>query len=130
VVIIWINGTFGSGKTTTGTLLVEQDARLRLFDPEWVGTMLANNLADHDFTDFQQLQPWRRLLPVVADELMRFTGQHLVAIQTVLDESYWQEVASGLAALGHSVVHVVVEADESVMRQRIAADDNERQAEQ
>jgi shikimate kinase len=128
-VIIWVNGTFGAGKTTTGTLLAERDPRLRLFDPEWVGYLLANNLADHEVTDFQQFPPWRRLTPLVADELMRFTGQDLVAVQTVLDEGYWLELESGLSALGHDVVHVVLEADEQVMRERIAADDTERGAE-
>jgi hypothetical protein len=124
-VIIWVNGTFGAGKTTTGRALVQRDPRLRLFDPEWVGFMLMNNLADQDFTDFQQLESWRKLTPLVVDELVRVTGQDLVAAQTVLDEHYWHELQSGLAALGHEVVHVVVEADEVVMRQRIAADQNE-----
>ena len=120
--IIWINGTFGAGKTTTGTFLAQRDSRLRVFDPEWVGYMLMNNLADRDFADFQQLESWRRLTPLVADELVRFTGQDRVTIQTVLDENYWDQLESGLSALGHEVVHVVVEADEFVMRQRIAAD--------
>lgn len=124
-VIIWINGTFGAGKTTTGTLLAQRNPRLRVFDPEWVGYMLMNNLADRDVTDFQQLESWRRLTPLVADELVRFTGHELVVIQTVLDEDYWRELQSGLSALGHEVVHVVLEADESVMRKRIAADENE-----
>jgi hypothetical protein len=80
-VILWINGTFGAGKTTTGTLLAQRSPRLRLFDPEWVGYLLRNNLADHNFTDFQQLEPWRRPTPLVADELATFTGQSLVTEQ-------------------------------------------------
>ncbi len=45
-----------------------------------------NNLADHEFTNFQHLPPWRTLVPVVADEVARVTGQGLVAVQTVLHE--------------------------------------------
>lgn len=60
---------------------------------------------------------------------MRFTRQDLVAVQTVLDEGYWLELQCGLSALGHEVVHVVLEAEEAVMRERIAADDTERGAE-
>ena len=41
---------------------------------EWVGYLLVNNLADYEFSDFQQLSPWRTLVPVVADEIVRFTG--------------------------------------------------------
>jgi hypothetical protein len=35
--IVWVNGTFGAGKTTTATLLVDRLADGRLFDAEEVG---------------------------------------------------------------------------------------------
>ena len=120
--IVWINGTFGVGKTSTATRLVADDPRLRLFDPEWVGYLLVNNLADHPVTDFQHLPPWRTLTPIVADEVVRFTGQSLVAVQTVLVEEYWHEIVEGLARLGHDVVHVVLKADPDVVRRRIDSD--------
>lgn len=127
-VIVWVNGTFGVGKTTTGRLLVRQDPHLRLFDPEWVGYMVVNNLTDHDVKDFQDLAPWRRLTPLVADELMRFTGQDLVVVQTVLNESYWHELESGFAEQGQSILHVVLEAEGAVMQRRITEDQEEAQA--
>jgi hypothetical protein len=49
-VIVWVNGTFGVGKTTTATQLVSLSPELRLFDPEWVGYLLMNNLSDHQVT--------------------------------------------------------------------------------
>ncbi len=49
---IWINGTFGVGKTTTGKALVEAKPTLRLFDPEAVGYMLMDSLKDQTFSDF------------------------------------------------------------------------------
>lgn len=127
---MWLNGTFGAGKTTTGTLLAQRDERLRVFDPEWVGYLLANNLADHEVSDFQHYESWRRLVPVVADEVARFTGQSLVAVQTVLDEGYFAELEGGLTLLGHEVLHVVLESDDAVMRERIAADEVEGGARQ
>lgn len=80
--IVWINGTFGVGKTTTASQLVTLSDRLRVFDPEWVGYLLKANLADQPFTDFQQLSAWRRLVPHVADEIIRLTGQSLVTVQS------------------------------------------------
>ena len=127
-VIVWVNGTFGAGKTTTGTLLAKRDERLRVFDPEGVGYLLRDALADHEVSDFQHYESWRRLVPVVADEVARFTGQSLVAIQAVLDEGYWRELVDGLARLGHEVLHVVVEADPAVMAERIESDQVERSA--
>ncbi len=67
--IVWLNGAFGAGKTTTSRSLVAHSGLLRQFDPAWVGFMLANNLADHPVTDFQQYPSRRHLVPVVADTL-------------------------------------------------------------
>jgi adenylylsulfate kinase-like enzyme len=68
-VIIWLNGTFGAGKTTTAGLLQDRSDRLRLFDPEWVGYMLRANLSDYPVPDFRHWESWRVLTPLVADEL-------------------------------------------------------------
>jgi hypothetical protein len=121
-VIIWVNGTFGAGKTTTADLLLQASPRLRKFDPEWVGYLLRANLGDHPVTDFRHWEPWRVLTPIVADELIRFSGQSLVAPQTVLEEDYWDELMQGLAQRGHDVLHVLLDAEPDVMRQRIEAD--------
>ncbi len=67
----------------------------RLFDVEWVGYLLAENLSDHDSSDFQQLPPWRTLVPVVTNEVANYTGQHLVARQSVLHPDYWRELRGG-----------------------------------
>lgn len=64
----------------------------------------------------------------MADEIVGFTGQTLVVIQTVLDEAYWDELELGLTALRHEIFHVVLEADDCVMRHRIEADEVEASA--
>ena len=63
------------------------------------------------------------MVPPVADEIARFTGQHLVAVQTVLVEDYWQEIETGLIGLGHSV-SMVLDADQDTLHARIDADEN------
>jgi AAA domain len=123
IVIIWINGTFGVGKTTAARLLSQQDRRLRLFDPEWVGYMLRENLSDYPVTDFRHWESWRVLTPLVADELIRFSGQNLVAPQTVLEENYWDELMSALSERDHEVFHVLLEAEDETLRARIGADE-------
>jgi hypothetical protein len=117
-----MNGTFGVGKTTTATHLVAKSDRLRLFDPESVGYLLMHNLADYEFTDFQQLPPWRALVPVVADEIFSFTKQDLVAVQTVLHQEYWNELRDGLRARGHEVLHVLLDAAPDTLHARIDSD--------
>lgn len=63
--IVWLNGTFGAGKTTTAHELVYRSQGWRIFDPESVGYMLSDNLRDLEFSDFQDLPSWRRLTPLV-----------------------------------------------------------------
>jgi adenylylsulfate kinase-like enzyme len=121
-VIIWLNGTFGAGKTTTAHQLVGALPEVRLFDPEYVGYMVAEHLRDHEFTDFQQLEPWRTLVPTVMAEVIRFTSQGLVAPQSVLVSAYWQELRDGFVDCSLDVFHVLLDADFDVLRARIDAD--------
>ncbi len=122
VVIIWVNGTFGAGKTTISHLVADRSPGLRLFDPESVGYMLRPNLTDYPVRDFRDWESWRVLTPIVADEVARFSGQSLVAPQTVLEEAYWDELVHGLSQRGHDVLHVLLDADEDSLRARIEAD--------
>lgn len=120
--LLWLNGTFGVGKTTTGREIVERLPGWRIFDPEWVGLMLRANLSDQPFDDFQKLAAWRVLVPRVAEEIRRLTGEELVAVQTVLVEDYWSELRSGFQSLGLDVFHVVLDIEEGALRERIAGD--------
>ena len=125
--IIWLNGTFGAGKTSTAAALVPLITEARLFDPETVGYMLRPNLADHPVSDFQHWPPWRRLVVATATELSRYTGQHLIAAQTILNRNYLAEIFTGLLAEGIEVFHVVLDPSEEVLRRRIEASEEARQ---
>lgn len=120
--IVWINGTFGVGKTTTAGLIRQHRPGWRVFDPEWVGFMLRANLSDLAVDDFQDLPPWRVLVPSVAHQIASLTGDDLLAVQTVLVHEYWDELRGGFAHHGLELFHVVLDADESVLRERISAD--------
>jgi shikimate kinase len=122
-VIIWLNGTFGAGKTTTGLRLAGRLANARLFDPEEVGYLLMRTLEDHEFKDFQDLAPWRELVPVFTEKIAHFTGQHLIAVQTVLREEYWQELTAGFERTELDIFHVLLHVDSDVLAERINADE-------
>ena len=64
-----------------------------MFDPETVGYMLQPNLTDHAVSDFQHWPPWRPLVAATAIELARYTGEHLIAPQTVLVRDYLEEIS-------------------------------------
>ena len=93
--IVWLNGTFGAGKSATAAELARIMPGSRVFDAEIVGYMLMTILQDQTFGDFQDLPPWRALVPVVTAEIERHTGQDLLAVQTVLSQAYWAELTGG-----------------------------------
>jgi hypothetical protein len=121
-VIIWLNGTFGAGKTTTARQLAGRLANARHFDPEEVGYLLRTALGDHEFKDFQDLPPWRELVPVFTEKIAGFTGQHLIAVQTVLREDYWRELMQGFERTPLDIFHVLLHVDSHVLAERIKAD--------
>ena len=82
-------------------------------------------LEDHEFRDFQDLAPWRELVPVFTEKIARFTGQHLIAVQTVLREDYWRELTAGFERTPLDIFHVLLHVDSDVLAERIKADEVE-----
>ena len=62
-----------------------------------------------------------------ATELVRYTGQHLIAPQTVLTRAYLDQIFAGLRAARLAVFHVLLDADEDALRMRIEGSDEARQ---
>ena len=127
--IVWLNGAFGVGKTSTALAIQEQAPELRLFDPEHVGQLLAMSLSGVEFNDFQDLAPWRLLVPLIASEVSEFTGDNLLIVQTVLVQTYWEEMQARFAERQQEVVHVLLDASAVVLETRIREDPIERSAE-
>jgi len=125
--VLWLNGPFGGGKTTTANRIVGRSS-LRLFDPEHVGYLLGGHFTDMEFDDFQDLAPWRSLVPKVMGDIQAFVDADLLAVQSVLVEQYWRELQSGFQTAGLDVVHVVLSCDEDVLEQRIVGDEVESAA--
>ncbi|MFD9126143.1 NUDIX domain-containing protein [Kitasatospora sp. NPDC059571] len=122
--IVWVNGTFGAGKTTACRELVELLPGSLLYDPELTGAELCRLLpADRlaPVADFQDLPSWRRLVPEVAAALLTEIPGPLVVPMTLLREDYRDEIFGGLAARGIAVHHLVLDAEETILRARIEA---------
>ncbi|MGH8876173.1 MAG: ATP-binding protein [Stackebrandtia sp.] len=118
--IVWLNGTFGAGKTSTSRELVDLIPSARIFDTEQVGYML-DHVLDR-VGDFQHHLPWRDLVVDTATRLLDHLGVPLVVPQSVLVEQYWKEVHDGLTAAGVVVHHYVLHADRATLVNRIESD--------
>ncbi|WP_410610592.1 AAA family ATPase [Amycolatopsis sp. lyj-109] len=116
--IVWLNGTFGAGKTTTAAELAGLlDART--FDTEFVGYLLRTAFPEHE-GDFQHLPLWR---PLVVENTVRVHDHAgtLVVPQTILVEAYAREIFDGLAVRGVPAAHFVLHAEPAELRRRIDA---------
>ncbi|MFF2845993.1 AAA family ATPase [Streptomyces sp. NPDC058001] len=119
--ILWLNGTFGAGKTTTAKELTSRIPDSRLFDAEKVGEMLWHVLGVPD-RDFQDFPPWRGLVVETARQVLDHVGGTLVVTQTVLVEQYWREIRDGLAEAGIPVQHFLLDTDHETLVERINTD--------
>ncbi|MEU3556530.1 NUDIX hydrolase [Streptomyces fragilis] len=120
--IVWINGAFGSGKSSTAKELLDLLPGSALFDPEVVGGALTfmlppKHLAGVD--DYQDLPIWRRLVVDTAAAMLQELGGTLVVPMTLLRQEYRDEIFGGLAARRIAVCHVVLTPAETILRQRI-----------
>ncbi|BCJ47933.1 ATP-binding protein [Actinoplanes ianthinogenes] len=120
--IVWINGTHGVGKTTTGAIVQKLVPDSRVLDAEKVGETLMDITPGLPATDnFQHWPPWRHLVVETARRVLDYTGGTLVMPMTVLVEQYWREISAGLAERGIPVRHFVLHADQDTLRERISA---------
>ncbi|MFC1430501.1 NUDIX domain-containing protein [Streptacidiphilus sp. N1-3] len=131
--IVWVNGAFGAGKTSTARELQALIPGSTVFDPESVGAYLAHLLPPEEFAavaDFQDLVAWRRLVPETAAALLAQLPGTLIVPMTLLREDYRDEIFGALAARRIGVHHLLLHLEETILRKRIEGDDAEGRAAQ
>ncbi|GAA2626836.1 NUDIX hydrolase [Streptomyces vastus] len=121
--VVWINGAFGAGKTTTARELIDLIPNSTLFDPEVIGAGLTHLLPPKHLAevgDYQDLPIWRRLVVDTAAALLAELGGVLVIPMTLLRQDYRDEIFGGLASRRIPVRHVLLAPAETILRERIA----------
>jgi len=118
-VIIWLNGGFGAGKTTLAQELHRRLPEAIVYDPEDVGLMLWKWMPPNG--DFQHLPSWRELVVATALSLRRHHAETLIVPMSLIREAYRTEILGGLADAREEVLHVFLEADADVLRERLNA---------
>jgi len=116
--LVWVNGAFGSGKTT---LVRELRARLPealVFDPEEVGVLLAS-IVEVPTGDFQDLRQWRRQVATLAAGLVEEYRRPLLVPMTLVQPAYRAEIFSALERAGVELLHVFLDVPLEVLVRRI-----------
>jgi predicted kinase len=117
--IIWINGGFGAGKTTLAEELHRRLPEAVVYNPEDVGLMLWKWMPPNG--DFQHLPSWRELAVTTALSLRRHHADTLIVPMSLIRDAYRAEILGGLADAGEDVLHVFLEVDAGVLRERLNA---------
>jgi predicted kinase len=117
--VIFLNGSFGIGKTTVARLLVEELSGSALLDPEPLGVVL-QRLAKpfKHIDDFQDLHAWRassiRLI-----RLLRGLRRTLVVPMAFSNEAYLREFLTQVRRVDVETFHFCLTAPLTVVQQRL-----------
>ncbi|MFD8993244.1 NUDIX hydrolase [Streptomyces abikoensis] len=120
--IVWLNGAFGGGKTSTARELTRLIPGSTLYDPEVTGGALRYLLPPKrlsEVCDYQDLPIWRRMVVDTASALLAEVGGVLIVPMTLLRQEYRDEIFGALAARAIRVRHVVLTSEETILRGRI-----------
>lgn len=119
--IVFLNGAFGVGKTSTARVLHAVLPGSVVFDPEWVGSMLMATLGDRSDwpADYQVLPAWRRLVIATVQELRGEVDEPLIVPMSVLRTEVWRELSSGLREADGDLRAFRLTATEATLQARI-----------
>lgn len=117
--IVWINGAFGSGKTTTAFELHYMLRDSFVYDPEIIGFFLHRHLPEElRRGDFQDIPLWRKFnyetLKYIASD---YNGTVIVPM-TIKKPEYYHEIITRLRDDGIRVDHYVLGASAETLVKR------------
>ncbi|MDF6017792.1 AAA family ATPase [Streptomyces sp. JH34] len=118
--IIWVNGAFGSGKTTLVEELRGRMPDALVYDPEQTGFVL-REIVEVPTGDFQDLPLWRRQVADMAVGLVREYARPVLVPMTLVDPRYADEIFGALRAAGVTAHHFFLDVPAPVLEARLEA---------
>jgi hypothetical protein len=118
--IIWINGTFGSGKTTTAYELQKRVKNSFVFDPERFGYVLMRNVPKEiSKDDFQDYPIWRDTNYLLLKQVTVAYKGVMIVPMTLTNEKYFKEIIGRLREDGITVKHFTLSASKETIAKRL-----------
>jgi hypothetical protein len=117
-VIVWVNGAFGSGKSTLVDELRPRWPEALVYDPEMVGYVL-REIVEVPTGDFQDLRLWRRQVADLAVGLVEEYQRPVLVPMTLVNPGYVEEIFGALKDAGITVHHFFLKVSEEVLVKRI-----------
>lgn len=119
--IVWINGPFGVGKTSTAEALHKLLPESHLFDPEETGQFLWAMFPPEMQRqgDFQDIPLWRSFNRDLLAYLSEAWQGTLIVPMTLVRPDYVEEIIGGLRNRGIRVEHFVLTASPETICRRL-----------
>ncbi len=118
--ILWLNGAFGSGKTTAAYELNRRLPGSYVFDPESFGFCLFDNIPENcRAQDFQDIPLWRETNRKMLEMLNRDYPGDVIVPMTLVHPGYWDEIIGELRRSGADVRHFILYAGPETLRKRL-----------
>lgn len=119
IVLIWINGPFGGGKTATAFELKRRLPESVVCDPEHLGFGLYRMLPAAMRADFQDLQIWRSGVREILDMIARTHDGPVIVPMTLIDPGYFTQIVGRLRDDGHDLHHFALLAERATVLNRL-----------
>lgn len=116
--IVWVNGAFGSGKTTLVDELRPRWPEALVLDPELVGFVL-RKIVEVPTGDFQDLRLWRRQVADLAVGLVEEYHRPVLVPMTLINAQYVGEIFGVLKGAGITVHHFFLTVSREILERRI-----------
>jgi hypothetical protein len=118
--ILWINGAYGVGKSTTANALQKHIPNSFIFDPEMIGNCVRETKPDSLWRDDFQIYPsWREMTCTLLAELSKMYSGTIIVPMTILNRDYLHEIIDPLREAGVTIYHFILEASSETIGARI-----------
>jgi hypothetical protein len=119
LMLVWINGPFGGGKTATAFELQRRITGSVVCDPEYLGFGLRRMLPPALRTDFQELPAWRSGTREILDLVARGHEGPVIIPMTLVNPRYFAQIVGRLRDDGHDVRHFALLAERATVLGRL-----------
>jgi len=119
--ILWINGAFGSGKSSVADEINKRLSKSFIYDPEQIGYFLWNNFPDElkRKGNFQHMPIWREFnYKILKHITANYTGV-VITPMTIYVKQYYDEIIENLRSDGIIVKHFILSASKQTIINRL-----------
>lgn len=120
LLIIWINGAFGAGKTTTCYELSRRLPNSFVYDPENVGYFIRKNAPKQILkSDFQDHTIWREMNYSMLQTICNDYAGIIIVPMTIVNPQYFDDIVTRLRSSGVEVKHFTLLASHETLLKRL-----------